>query len=477
MVRTSAMYYDRLRIVLDKCLRIGMTLGVVSVDVLASELGLGERILREYLRDLVALGVLEYLGAGKYRVDIERINAVTRLYDTVELKITDFFDEGLIREIRASKEIEDRISRVFKKFNFDFLLSPQVKEKIERARVDSSATRIRGARIVGDRLIVRRVARRFPLDDVYIGGSGYDYRVVDKILFTDIGEPFAVLTLAFVSAVSNISYFSGDLLDESKSKFFYRPAFETYGGRSPFVRGEPFYELVTSYPDLLDFARRLAARLIAQKVHYEAIMDALDASQDVELFVVGGSLFPHGFVLRSKKLLALKREVEELFDKLIKKAKKRGVILAGTNFRPHDDIWLRFAKNILGVRTGHLNDTNALLFLLDDGDTTVLINRFKERGRERLDEWYEFYLKVEGRVLKIEFISLGNPIEEYVKVRDYIYSLCFPSPSESKEYGPTPVLSAISKARARLRVFSESIVNIIDFRFKTFVAEMARRGI
>jgi len=474
LVRTSVVYYDKLRSVLDRCLRLGLVHGVITIDLLAEELRVGERVLREYLRDLMVLGVLEYLGAGRYRVNIRRINSVTNYFDRDRIEITDFFDEELVNIIRASREVEDRVDRIFSKLDIEYLLDPELRDKIRSLTVGGSDARVDGARIVGDRLIVPDIVRSFPLDDVYIGGSSYDYSLVNKILRSDIDEPFAVLTLAFISAASYVAYFSGDVLDESKSLRFLRPVFKSYDGRKPFIRGEPFYELVTSYPELLDYARNMAARLIAQKIHYEVVLDAINSSDgDIEVFFMGGSLFPHGFVLRSKKLLILKRKVERLFEKLIATAKKKNILLVGVNFRPHDNIFLRIVRNILRINISYINDTNALIFLLDDKDTTALINRFREKGREKIDQWYEFYMKIRGRVIKAEFISLGEPIKEYVKIRDYLYSSSIPSPRDETTFGPSPMIWATMKAADRLRVLSETFTKVIELRFSEHIAKIS----
>ena len=463
------MYFERLKSVLRKCLKLGLVFGIVTVDLLAEELGVGERILREYLRDLTVLGVLEYLGGGRYRVNVDRIDVVSRFLEGRELKITDFFDEDLLRSIGTSHEIGERVNRIFSKLNLDYLLDPDFRDRVRDYRV-SSTTKIDGARIIGDRLIFSGVSRKFLLDGVYIGGSGYDYSVVNQILMSGVGEPFAVLTLAFISSAACIAYFSGNVLDDSRSKILVRPDFRHYGGRSPFVRGEPFYELVTDYPELLDFARRLAARLIAQRIHYEVIIDAIESSGgDIDVFFIGGTLFPHGYVIKAKKLIMLKRKIEALFEELVSKAKKYGILLAGVNFRPHDNVFVRALREFFGVSAGYINDTNALIFLLDEGDTTTLINRFAERGRGRLDEWYEFYMKAEGHIVKVEFISLGEPVKEYIKIRDYLYSSFIPSPRGDLLYGPSPMVTSVIRARDRLKVLRDSVVNIIRFRFDEYL--------
>ncbi len=469
MVRTSAMYFERLRSVLHKCLRLGLCYGVITIDMLARELGIGERGLRDYLRDLTTMGVIEYLGAGRYRINTDRINSISRYLDGGSLDITDFFDDELIRSIRASREIEDRVSRIFERLNVKKLLDRDFRMEVLNFRYSGVLT-IDGARIVGDRLILPGVSESFPLDRMYVGGSGYGYSVDNRVLWSSAREPFATLTLAFTSAASFVAWFEGDRLDYSKSWSDIHPSFREYTGRSPFVRGEPFYELVTGYPELLDFARRLAARLIAQQIHYNVILSAIDSKgSDMDVLFVGGSLFPHGYVIEAKRLLELKSIVEKTFDKLVSMARKYRVLLAGVNFKPHDNVFIRFLRKYLDVEFGHINDTNALLFLLNDGDTTAPINRFSEKGRRRIDEWYEFYMKVGDRVVKVEYISLGEPFKDYVRIRDLLYSSSLPSPRGDDIFGPSPMVESVIRAQSQLRILRHSIPKVIQLKLDEYL--------
>ena len=126
-------------------------------------------------------------------------------------------------------------------------------------------------------------------------------------------------------------------------------------------------------------------------------------------------------------------------------------------------------RKSFGVNVNYINDTNALIFLLDEGDTTALINRFAEKGREKINEWYEFYMKVEGYVVKVEFISLGEPMKEYIKIRDYLYSSFIPSPRGDLLFGPSPMVMSVIRARDRLKVLRSIVTSSIRLRFDEYL--------
>lgn len=469
LVRTPAVYYDKLSAILRICLDLYNKYGVVSLDKLIDEANIGERMLREYLKDLVALNILIYVGGGQYLVNQDRVESLIRLLGG-EPKIVDFIDPSLVRGMKTSREITVRITRIFEKLGIKDVLDIRIKE-----RVRGEPQKPLPQSVLGDKLVLSGVCRKVILDDIRISGSASTYVVRDYSLNIH-GEPFAFLTIAYVGASAFVGYYRNNMLVVDESVVRSIPRFEVYEGRSPFIEEEPFYELVTEYPELLGIGRKLAARLISELIHYKLDIEILEEfGDDIDLYIRYHSLLPHGYIISARRLMELQNKVYGAFEKFLEIARKKNVVVAGLSIKSHDNLFVKLLNNHYGLKLMNVNDDNVLLFLLNDGDTTAVVNRPVERGRVRIDNWYEFYMKIGDEILKLEYISYGKPIEEYAKIRDLVYSSYVVRPAQSVIYGPGPVVMAYDRAQFHANEIERLVRSILDGTFRSFMRAM-RRG-
>ena len=251
MVKVVSTYVSRLSDVINACLFIEARKGLVSVDDLASHLGLSDRMLRDYLSTLASLGVLEYLGGGNYRVVRERINLVMEaigLEPFRQLRLTDFIDPNFIKVLKSSKQIEESIMRVLERLNLDILFKDG---RLRREILDFDVGGAFG-NVLGERFIYPKAARRFPLDNIYILGTAAAHKISDF----GLGD-FAVVSNIYLGASGYLAFFRNDVLNVRKSISRVIPDLVSYKGREPFVEEDPFYEITTTFPELLGFARIL----------------------------------------------------------------------------------------------------------------------------------------------------------------------------------------------------------------------------
>lgn len=77
--------------------------------------------------------------------------------------------------------------------------------------------------------------------------------------------------------------------------------------------------------------------------------------------------------------------------------------------------------------------------------------------------------------MKLEFISFGRPIEEYVKIRDLVYSSFVVRPSRGTIYGPGPVVMAYDRAQFHANEIERLVKSILDGTFRSFMKTLRGR--
>jgi len=398
-------------------LEIETRYGYIDAKTLAEQAGLTDRAVRDYLNDLLNLGVLSYIGGGRYRVNKEVVEGVLRTYHiepSIQLKIDDFITPSFVQNILRTRELENKVRRVLRKLNLELVFSGSLRDKIRGLRIGSGEY----GPLIGDRIILDGVSRDIVLDDVWVPGSFS----AKHISHYGLGY-YAMLSIVYLSAGAYIGYFEKNFLNDHRSIKRVVPELISFSERQPFIPGDPFYEISTDFPELLDAGRRLAARLLKEILHYHLDIRMLEEYGDLfDVYLRSGTLVPHGFFVQAKKLVQLKDECHQLFYKLIDLGKKKGVIVAGITPFSVDNILLKTVEEILDTKIADTTDLNFLMSVMEDKDTTCLIKRGREKGKPPIDNYYEFYMKWREYVVRIDFVSHEDPWSEYEKLRDLVYS-------------------------------------------------------
>ena len=455
MVKTPSSLAVRLSDFLNQVLRLDFTYGYVRASDVVDISGLSERLIRDYLNYLVDLGVLEYNGSGVYHVNRERVSEVLSFLDPepfTQLKLTHFIDQKVLDEWRSTRELTGKISRVLEKLNFGLLFSNgELKREIRGLEPGYSGN------VVGDRFIFERAAKRILLNDVMVPGSSSAYHLHNY----GFGD-FVVMTNIYIASCVFGAYYVGDQINGSKSVERVVPDFQNFSGREPFEVDDPFYEISTDLPDLLGFARNIAARYLMDILHLKLDIWFVEQFGDkIDVLFRAGDFIPHGFVVKAKKLVELRDEVSKLFYRLLKVAREKNVLLAGITYRVHDNIFLKNVEKVLGRKLAETTDDNFLSFILDDGDTTSLIYRESEKGRIKVRNWYEFYIKYRSEIYRIDYIAFNDPFEDYEKIRDLAYSSSILPPKKGLYPGPSSISIAQSKAKYRVLNLERTISAIL----------------
>lgn len=459
MPKSPVTYYVRLSDLINICHEIYSSYGVITPDLVAMRSNLTDRIVRDYLNDLVNLGVLKYIGNGRFIINEDKLAQVVKslnLEPRMQLRLNDYIDAKMIDALKRNIFIKRKTKTIIDKLGLRYIFTTDFKEKIYDTDLGRGIESI-----IGSRFIYSQAARNIPLDNIYLGGSAYSYRIKDYGVRT-----WAVLSVVYLSASSYIAYYKDNALDTKRSIVRTVPELVSYGEREPFLPEEPFYELTTDFPELLDMGRKIAARLLMQLLHYKLDRYMIERYGDeFDIYMRYGSLFPHGFILKSKTLIKLKEEVTNEFNKLIKTAKDKGVIIAGISNRINDNYLVRRIIQYFGMRLPMTTDDNFLAAIMEDGDTTALIARESERGRPVIRNWYEFYIRFRTDILKVEFLARGDPVEDYTRLRDIIYSSATTKVSQDLPAGPGPVITAIINAYMNTSELERTITAALTMAF------------
>ncbi|MGQ9723551.1 MAG: hypothetical protein ACUVXA_19800 [Candidatus Jordarchaeum sp.] len=451
MGRTGTTYRARLTIILNACLEVSAEQGVVDVNTLSRKVDLTERAVKDYLDDLSNLDILTYEGAGRYRVNSSRVYEVAEelLFEPRSIiRVEDFIGQ----EVAAQAElvsVSDKVRRLLEKLDFPKVLGGEVREKLFRVRVEDTEY---GGVLLGETLVLPKFAQDLFLDNVFVCGSASSHRLEHWALLD-----FSLLSVAAISSGAYLGFFDKNILDQSKSLSRYIPDLHSYRGSEPFVEGEPFFEMSTDFPELLEAGRNIAARYLREIQHYKLGMEMIEEHSDkFQVYFKLGSLVPHGFMVYSKELVRLRDRCHDLFYKFLKTAGENGVIPVGVSPISMDNFFFRIATRILGSDFGSTNDLNFLSMVLEDGDSTCLIRRGHEKGKPPIKNNYEFYVMKKPFVTKYEFVS-KNPLEEQKQITDLAFSLSSISLKKRFEGGPSVVASAKNVAVVNLEQLMRAV--------------------
>ncbi|MEM3594281.1 MAG: hypothetical protein QXS27_06110 [Candidatus Jordarchaeaceae archaeon] len=459
MGRTGSTYRARLTLILNACLEIFAEQGVVDVASLADRVDLTERAVKDYLDDLSNLDILTYEGAGKYRVNTDRIDDVTDEL-LFEPKSTVLVDDFVGQDVAAQAElvsVSDKVRRLLEKLDFPKILGSEVREKLCGVKVVDTEF---GDCLIGETLVLPKFAGELFLDNVFVCGSASAHRLEHWALLD-----FSVLSVVALSSGAYLGFFDRNILDQGKSLSRYVPDLHSFGGLEPFVEGEPFFEMSTDFPELLEAGRSIAARYLREIQHYRLAIEMLEEYGDkFQVYFRLGSLAPHGFMVYSRELVRLRDRCHELYYKFLETAGNCGVVPVGVVPISMDNFFFKVVRKVLGKELGSTNDLNFLSMVLEDGDSTCLIRRGHEKGKPPTKDSYEFYVMKKPFVTKYEFVS-KNPIEDQKRVADLAYSLSSIPLKARFEGGPSVVSSAKNVATVNL----EQLMRAVKGSIKTGV--------
>jgi len=468
MPKPASTYAARLSEIINLCIEVYKRDGFITSESIASVSGLSERMVRQYLKDLVDLEILVYVGDGRYYLNMDRCTVVSRalgLEPRTQLRLDDFVDPKFLKVLDSSDSLRRRMSRLLERLGWSRLFDRSFREGVFRARLDGGV-----GNIIGDRFIYPRGARRVVLDDVALGSSASDYEIENY----GVSE-FAVLTITYLSAASFIGFYKNDVLVREKCVERVIPDLSHFYGREPFIPEEPFYEMTTDFPELLSLGRKIASRLLSQISHYRLDIAMIEKYGDrFPIYFRAGSLFPHGYIVRAKKLIELQRSAYQYFNELINLAREKNVLLVGVSHRSHDNVFAKALSDYFNVNIATASDDQVLSVLMDDGDVTAIIARGPEKGRPTVQNWYEFYIKFSNEVFKVEFISWGNLEEEYGKIRDLLYSSASVAPKLGVPPGPGPMINAAILATRNVNELKRTIKGVLMAAFTDYINRLSR---
>jgi hypothetical protein len=391
MPRTPAAYVSRLNAALKACAELAASEGFVTAQRLAEALGVTERMARIYLVDLLELGALEYAGGGRYRLSagsaglLERWEAVGEELSVEGVVLGDPRREAVsymlekvyrIREVVAGLGRREELRRK--------LLSLPPPEGFAGDKLVSSSKDLEPGRVA------------------FVAGEAAGAKLANYVL-----AKYVPITVAYVSSVAALARLA-DYGQAEAVEYLRRPSVREFRGEEPFDGGP--YELRVEYPELLAAGRRIAARLLAARLRLLNAAEALE--RGMELVVAGGTMLPHGFVVPgSSELRRMAGELAELHGKVVGLAAERGAALASFVTDPRDYRFYEAVRGWLGLRVRRVNDAAFLAAVLEPWEYTAPMRVERERGRE-VEGWYEFYWKVGERVVKVEYVARGDPLEE-----------------------------------------------------------------
>jgi len=461
MGRTGSTYRARLMFLINTCINLFLEEGEVNVKNLAERANLSERLIRDYIDDLTTLGVLVYRGHGKYDVNLEYVESLLNRLDIepYQLQLTEFFSSTYVQSVLEMKPIASKVRKVLEKANFAYAYAEEFYPLLTNSVPPQDI-------LIGEKIILQKKAKNVLLDKIYLPGSASTREKKDIALYD-----FTFLTITCICSVSYVGYFEKNMLLHNKSEVIEYPRTETFTGRDPYTADEPFYELVTEYPELLSTGRSIAARYLEKIQHYKADLETLTQwGDELEILFHSGTLLPHGMFVQSRKLVELWNGVYKLFLKVKEVCEKKRVLWVGIVRTPQDNIFTKTLQASLLPELKDSGDYYLFYNLLRDRDLSCLVKRPKEKGRPYVENLYEFYLKRDPHVVRIDFLSLDDPVAEQEKIANYAYTLFVPE-KKGSICGPSNVVSAYDMSKNSVG----SLLNIVDSSLRAGYKEYLSR--
>ncbi len=505
MGRRPSTYRARLSGVFDACQRLEEEHGYVNPEMLQGELGLSERMVRQYLKDLTNIGVLTYVGGSRYQIngvlmaqivnDLATTDEETTWFAHPPLNLESVLDHPTHRQVlRQVNPTLRKVRSIFKKMELLYIFPDQLRSELVNLDLKSLYKEKkfplfdgRIEALHGSCFVESVSAPGVPL----LCASEDRWNLVDRFIFvgtsaTDLQKHvrfyhFSVLTVSILSASGLVHQFrDGRLIDDRYMHLDY-PRLEILGDDDDaglHSTSDPFYELLSDFPELIYLGRNLAVRYLRTILHLELSLALLRRLQEKEIdlskvvWMHRGSLVPHGFVTGGRTLQRLQQRAWQLFNTFKKACLKHGIILIGLSRIPRDDIFYRLAnlslqlKGVINDPLDRMSDAIFLDQIMKNGDVTCLITRGKERSKPKIPELKEWYWKDHGAIIRVEQLSASTDEQQLIAERNTIALLLSDlylkkSPGEPHG-GPSIVVDAHSAAKRWLNLLTQQVLTTIQ---------------
>jgi len=418
-MKTPAIYRGRLSQILSLCIQISTKKDFITPLDVANELRITVRAAREYLSDLVRIGLMYYQGGGTYVLNREAIYPVIHKLEAVDdsqLTIDNFIPEILVNASKNGAFFK-KAFRVLEKIGYSLTNADEIRNSL----LKPGLTRGYEDFFVGSRILYTKSYYELEtrgIAECKAVGEYSGYRLKNYLVANTIP-----LTVAYIASCAYIGEF--DISSQPvSSRIKKKPEIKHFREKEPFKEGELLYELSIEYPELLTLGRKIAARFLKEYYRYMNCLEVIEEEDDIVIMVTHGSLKPHGFILATKcdALRSLVNQFESTFEKFMEEVYKKGVTFVAVYSSPRDHRLFKAVKEILNLRVPSMSDYAFLHAVMRDGDVTAPMRVPKERGK-KVEHWYEFYLKRGGYVYKFEYLTKDDPLE----VQKRILTLTYPS--------------------------------------------------
>ena len=159
--------------------------------------------------------------------------------------IEDF--EGRQAHLLAAEPVSRKVQRVLRKLDFPLISGEEVRGRLVNTRIEGHVFPVR---LLGETLVLPKFAEEVLLDNVYVAGSAPAHMVRNFALYD-----FTILTIVCLSVGGFIGFFERGILNPDKSVRRRIPELHSFKGMEPFEEGDPFFELSTDFPELLQAGR------------------------------------------------------------------------------------------------------------------------------------------------------------------------------------------------------------------------------
>lgn len=437
-MKTPAIYRGRLSQILSLCIKISIKKNFITPQDIAEELRITVRAAREYLSDLVRIGLMYYQGGGTYVLNRKAIYPIIHKLEAIDysqLTIDNFIPEILSN---ASKNgiFFKKAFRVLEKIGYSLTNA----DKIRNSLLEPGLTKGYEDFFIGNQILYTKSYYELETRGIVeckAVGEYSSYRLKNYLVANTIP-----LTVAYVASCAYIGEF--DISSQPiSSRIKKKPEIKYFHEKEPFKEGELLYELSIEYPELLLLGRKIAARFLKEYYRYMNCLEVLDEEKNIEVMVTHGSLKPHGFILATKcdVLKQLIGQFESVFKKFMDKVYENDIIFVAVYESPRDYRFFKAVKDILNLKIPSMSDYAFLHTIMRDGDVTAPMRVPRERGK-RVEHWYEFYLKRGDYVYKFEFLTKSNPL----KIQKKILTLTYPSFMISNHKPSLPMIIEAERA-------------------------------
>ncbi len=505
MGRSTSTYRARLSVVFDACQRLEQEHGYVNPEMLQEALGLSERMVREYLKDLSNLGVLTYVGGSKYQLNGALVTRIVNELATTDEEDTWFARPTLDLEkvllhpthrqvLQQVNPTLRKVKDIFKKMELLYIFPDQLRHELTKLNLkdlyrdkkfpllDGKIEAIHGERFIenvktmGVPLLCLPEERQDLVDKfVFVGTAATDHK--EHVKF----HHFSVITVSMLSASGVVQQFEKGRLKDGQYIQLDYPRLEIMdesvdeGLQST---TEPFYELLSDFPELIFLGRNLAVRYLRTILHFELSLALLKRLQEESLdlsrvvWMHRGGLLPHGFVTGGRTLERLKQRSWQLFQSFQKKCLDHGIVVMGISRIPRDDMFYRLAnlslqlKGIIPRSLERMSDAIFLDQIMKNGDVTCLITRGKERSKPVIPELKEWYWKDHGGVIRIEHLTGTTEEQQLIAERNtlaLVLSNLYLKKVGGEPHGePSVLATALTASRRWLNFLTQQVLTTIQ---------------